>query len=110
VPRLSGTQAHPASLDAGVECGSFELPNTSAGDSEHAGTAAVVGGGTEHVEFFYLFYHDFAKNIWSATNFAKYTSAAVTHGIRDITSWPTAVGATRSGPIPLTLRVTSLRT
>jgi hypothetical protein len=28
----------------------------------------------------------------------NYTSAAVAHGVRDITSWPTAVGAASSGP------------
>jgi hypothetical protein len=56
--------------------------------------------------FLYLFYNFFifilsrlCKNIWPATNFAKYTSAAVAHGVRDITSWPTAVGAARSGPL-----------
>jgi hypothetical protein len=29
----------------------------------------------------------------------KYTSAVVAHGVRDMTSWPTAVGAARSGPL-----------
>jgi hypothetical protein len=29
----------------------------------------------------------------------KYISAAVGHGVRDITSWPTAVGAVSSGPL-----------
>jgi hypothetical protein len=28
-----------------------------------------------------------------------YTSTAMTHGVRDITSWPTAVGAASSGPV-----------
>jgi hypothetical protein len=32
----------------------------------------------------------------------KYTSTAVAYGVRDITPWPTAVGAARSGPVPLT--------
>jgi hypothetical protein len=29
----------------------------------------------------------------------KYTSVVVAHGVRDITPWPTAVGAARSGPL-----------
>jgi hypothetical protein len=29
----------------------------------------------------------------------KYTFAVVAHGVRDITLWPTAVGAARSGPL-----------
>jgi hypothetical protein len=29
----------------------------------------------------------------------KYTSAVVAHNVRDITPWPTAVGAARSGPL-----------
>jgi hypothetical protein len=29
----------------------------------------------------------------------NYTSAVVAHGIRDITPWPTAVGAASSGPL-----------
>jgi hypothetical protein len=29
----------------------------------------------------------------------KYTFAAVAHDVRDITPWPTAVGAARSGPL-----------
>jgi hypothetical protein len=48
--------------------------------------------------FIYLFYHDFAKIYGRSQILQKYTSSVVTHGVRDITSWSTAVGATRSGP------------
>jgi hypothetical protein len=47
----------------------------------------------------YLFYHDFAKKYGPPQILQKYTSAAVAHGVRDITPWPTAVGAARSGPL-----------
>jgi hypothetical protein len=49
--------------------------------------------------FLYLFYHDFAKIYDPPQIFQNYTSAVVAHGIRDKTSWPTAVGAARSGPL-----------
>jgi hypothetical protein len=49
--------------------------------------------------FLYLFYHDFAK---------IYGPPQILH--KDITPWPTAVGAARSGSIPLTPRATALRT
>jgi hypothetical protein len=58
--------------------------------------------------FIYLFYHDFAKIYGPPQILQKYTSAAVTHCVRDITTWPTAVGAARSGTIPLILRATTL--
>jgi hypothetical protein len=48
--------------------------------------------------FLYLFY-DFAKTYGPSQILQKYTSAAMTHGVRDITSWPMAVGAARSGPL-----------
>jgi hypothetical protein len=43
--------------------------------------------------FFYIFYHDFEKIYGPSEILQNYTSAAVAHGVRDITSWPTAVGA-----------------
>jgi hypothetical protein len=58
--------------------------------------------------FIYLFYHDFAKIYGPPQILQKYTSAAVVHSVTDITSWPTTVGAARSGPVPLTPRATTL--
>jgi hypothetical protein len=49
--------------------------------------------------FIYLFYHDFAKIYGPPQILQKYTPAVVAHSVRDITSWPTVVGATRSGPL-----------
>jgi hypothetical protein len=49
--------------------------------------------------FIYLSYHDFAKIYGLSQILQKYTSAAVAYGVRDITLWPTAVGAVRSGPL-----------
>jgi hypothetical protein len=51
-------------------------------------------------EFFYIFfYHDFAKIYGSPEILQNYTSAVMAHGVRDITPWPTAVGAASSGPL-----------
>jgi hypothetical protein len=47
--------------------------------------------------FLIFFYHDFAKIYGPPEILQNYTSAAVAHGIRDITSWPTAAGV---GPYP----------
>jgi hypothetical protein len=52
--------------------------------------------------FIYFFYHDFAKIYDPSEILRNYTSAAVAHGVTDITSWPTAVGAASSGPVGLT--------
>jgi hypothetical protein len=53
-----------------------------------------------YVEFIFIFFLSlFCKNIWSARNFANYTTVAVAHDGRDITSWPTAVGTASSGPV-----------
>jgi hypothetical protein len=52
---------------------------------------AVVGSKTLLRFFLYLFYHDFAKIHGRPEILQNYTSAAVAHGVRDITSWPTAV-------------------
>jgi hypothetical protein len=49
--------------------------------------------------FLYLFYRDFAKIYGPSQILQKYTSAVVGHSVRDITSWPTAVGAARSWPL-----------
>jgi hypothetical protein len=49
--------------------------------------------------FLYFFYHDFAKIYGPPEILQNYTSAAVAHGVRYITPWPMAVGATSSGPL-----------
>jgi hypothetical protein len=59
------------------------------------------------VNFFYFFYHDFAKIYGPPEILQNYTSTAVAHGVRDITSWPTAVGAASSGPVGLTVGLTA---
>jgi hypothetical protein len=58
------------------------------------------GIGLRSGNFLYLIYHDFAKIYGPPQILQKYTSAAVAHGVRNITPWPAAVGAARSGPIP----------
>jgi hypothetical protein len=62
--------------------------------------------------FLYIYFITILKNIWSAANFAKIyicrCGSRRAHGFRDITSWHTAVGAARSGPVPLTSRATTL--
>jgi hypothetical protein len=57
--------------------------------------------------FLYIFYHDFAKIYGLPEILQNYTSAVVTHGVRDITPWPTAVGAVSSGLVALTLCATA---
>jgi hypothetical protein len=59
--------------------------------------------------FLYLFYHEFAKIYGPSQILQKYTSGVVTYGVRDITSWPTASGVARSGPLALTPWATALR-
>jgi hypothetical protein len=49
--------------------------------------------------FLYLFYHNCAKIYGPPQILQKYTSATVAHGVRDIPSWLTAVGAAKSGPL-----------
>jgi hypothetical protein len=49
--------------------------------------------------FIYIFYHDFAKMYGLPEILQNYTSVVVTHGVRNITPWPTAVGAASSGPL-----------
>jgi hypothetical protein len=57
----------------------------------------------EDSEFFiYFFYHNFAKIYGPLEILQNYTSVVVAHGVRDVTSWPTAVGAASRGPIGLT--------
>jgi hypothetical protein len=51
--------------------------------------------------FLYIFFHDFAKIYSTPEILQNYTSAAVTHGVRDITPWSTAVGAASSRPVVL---------
>jgi hypothetical protein len=48
---------------------------------------------------FIYFYHDFAKIYDPLEILQNYTSAVVAHGVRDITSWTTAVGDASSGPL-----------
>jgi hypothetical protein len=49
--------------------------------------------------FYIFFYLYFAKIYGRSEILQNYTSAAGAHGVRDITPWPTAVGATSSGPV-----------
>jgi hypothetical protein len=49
--------------------------------------------------FYIFFYHDFAKIYGPPEILQNYTSAAVAHGVRDITLWPTTLGAASSGPL-----------
>jgi hypothetical protein len=49
--------------------------------------------------YIYTFYHDFGKIYGPPEILQNYTSAAVAHVVRDITSWSTAVGAASSGPL-----------
>jgi hypothetical protein len=49
--------------------------------------------------FFYIFYHDFAKIYGPPQILQNYTSAAVAHDVRDIMPWPTAVGAASIRPL-----------
>jgi hypothetical protein len=43
------------------------------------------------ISFLYFFYHDFAKIYDPPEILQNYTSIAVAHGVKNITSWPTAV-------------------
>jgi hypothetical protein len=52
--------------------------------------------------FIYFFYLDFAKIYGPLEFLQNYTYAVVVHGVRDITSWPTAVGAASNGLLGLT--------
>jgi phage gp29-like protein len=58
------------------------------------------------VNFLYLFYRDFAKIYGLSKILQKYTSGAVVHGIKDITSWAAALGAASSGPVPHLISIT----
>jgi hypothetical protein len=49
--------------------------------------------------FLYFFYLYFAKIYDPLEILQNYTSAVVAHGVRDITPWPTAVGAASSAPV-----------
>jgi hypothetical protein len=49
--------------------------------------------------FYIFFYLYFAKIYGRSETLQNYTSAAGAHGVRDITPWPTAVGAASSGPV-----------
>jgi acyl-coenzyme A synthetase/AMP-(fatty) acid ligase len=49
--------------------------------------------------YIYIFYHDFAKIYGPPEFLQNYTYVVVAHGLRDITVWPTAVGAASSGPL-----------
>jgi hypothetical protein len=51
--------------------------------------------GNFYVYFFYIY---FAK-IYGPEILQNHTSAVVAHDVRDITSWPTAVGAASSGHV-----------
>jgi hypothetical protein len=70
------------------------------------GGVVFVSMPSTKLDFLYLFYHVFAKIYGPPQILQKYTSAVVTHGARDITLWSTAVGAARSGPVPLMPRAT----
>jgi hypothetical protein len=60
----------------------------------------VVKIHNSHEDFFiYIFYHDFAKIYGPPKILQNYTSAVVTHAVRDITSRLTAVEAASSGPL-----------
>jgi hypothetical protein len=58
----------------------------------------------------YIYYHDFAKIYGPQVILQNYTSVAVAHSVRDITPWPTVVGAASSGPVALTPWATTLST
>jgi hypothetical protein len=70
-------------------------------------TSLALSSITEY--FFIFFLSRICKNIWSVRNFAKLYICrrgprrqghnTVAHGVRDITPWPTAVGAASSGPL-----------
>jgi hypothetical protein len=64
---------------------------------------------TKRKNFYIFILSRFCKNIWSGTNFAKISSGAMAHGVKDITSWAATLGAARSGPLALTPRATALR-
>jgi hypothetical protein len=49
--------------------------------------------------FIYFFYIYFAKIYGPLGILQNYTSAAVAHGVRDITPWPMAVRAASSGAV-----------
>jgi hypothetical protein len=52
------------------------------------------------VEFFYIFFYLYFARIYGPSEILLiYTSAAVAHDVRDITSRPTTVGAASSGPV-----------
>jgi hypothetical protein len=51
--------------------------------------------------FLYFFYHKFAKIYDPSEILQNYTSSAVAYDVRDITLWPTAVGAASSGLVAL---------
>jgi hypothetical protein len=51
------------------------------------------------IEFLIFILSRFCKNIWFATNFAKTYICRRGPRLRDITTWPTAVGAAGSGPL-----------
>jgi hypothetical protein len=49
---------------------------------------------------FYIYFIAILQKIYGPPQILqKYTSAAVAHGVRDLTSWPTVVGGVRSGPL-----------
>jgi hypothetical protein len=60
---------------------------------------ASDGRSSTRIKRIICIYHDFAKIYSPPEVLQNYTSAAVTHGARDITPWPTAVGAAGSRPL-----------
>jgi hypothetical protein len=67
--------------------------------TKYRSTHLSITGGRPDLIFLYSFYLDFAKIYGPSQILQKYTSAVVAHGVRDITPWPTAVGAAKSGPL-----------
>jgi hypothetical protein len=75
-------------------------PASSRGQRRFGAVTAAGDGCTSFGKFFiYIFYYDFAKIYDPPQILQNYTSAVVAHGVRDITSWPTVVGAASSGPL-----------
>jgi hypothetical protein len=96
IQKVSGRQPTTEIRDCGPQ-GHFLSPQMSL---RWADACAAQHSPSHHKwNFIYFFYHDFAKIYGPPEILQNYTSAAMAYSVRDITPWPTVVGAASNGPL-----------
>jgi hypothetical protein len=104
-----------ATSESGTDGGGGRLccPERRARRSAETGVGGVGGGGCcdggSYIANFYIYIFSITilQNIWSLGNFAKLYMCRCGHGVKDLTSWPTASGAASSGPVVLPPQATT---